>query len=121
MQHERRSGKRQRISLSVDLCQPGRETHTHHACNLTPDGMLLENDAQLFEPGARIELQVRHDERTWHIPASVTHCNSDCIGIMFRQRQAELFRTLTRSSMRPTRSSGGRYLMLHRSDRQSNR
>ncbi|MCB1758308.1 MAG: hypothetical protein KDI68_00820 [Gammaproteobacteria bacterium] len=85
--------------------------------NLTPDGMLLANDAQLFQPGARVTIEVQHHAQSWCIPAVVTHSNNDCIGVMFQQRQAELFRNLSGSMMHLARG-GGRHFMLRRANRQ---
>lgn len=63
--------------------------------NIAPEGMLLENGSGLLSIGSKIELQVSWADCSWTIPATVTHCNTNCIGVMFNERQPLLFRTVT--------------------------
>ncbi|MCP4284828.1 MAG: hypothetical protein GY792_10305 [Gammaproteobacteria bacterium] len=95
MQQERRSGRRQEVLLSVELCHPGKQSMACRAHNLAPEGMLLENNQSLLSIGSQVDLQVSWNDRTWYISAFVTHCNSDCIGVMFNQRQLELYKKVT--------------------------
>lgn len=95
MQLERRSEQRLEVSLSVELSHADSAGTTCRVHNLAPEGMLLENNQQLSTIGARVELQIKWSDRSWNIPALITHCNSECIGVMFCQRQSELYRTVT--------------------------
>jgi len=92
---ERRSGQRHAVMLSVELRHSGTEGKLCRVHNLAPEGMLLENDSNLLNIGSEVELRVSRNKRTWNIPAVVTHCNSNCLGVMFSQRQPDLYRTLT--------------------------
>lgn len=95
MQHERRSGRRHAVLLSVELSQSGKTGTLCRVHNIAPEGMLLENRSSLLKIGSEIELQVSWNDRNWTIAATVTHCNANCIGVMFNQRQPVLFRTVT--------------------------
>jgi hypothetical protein len=108
MQSERRSGQRHAVQLSVELRHAGNENKVCRVHNLAPDGMLLENRTGLLDIGAQIELVVSRSERTWTVPATVTHCNSNCIGVMFSQRQSELYRTVNQPLKQVDQTASGR-------------
>lgn len=106
MQHERRSGQRHAVMLSVELSHSGETSKMCRAHNVTPEGMLLENSTSLLNIGSKVELQVSWNDRSWSIPATVTHCNSNCIGVMFNRRQSEFYRTVTQPLGKSSRSIG---------------
>ena len=109
MPHERRSGQRHAVLLSVKLRYSGEEGRLCRVHNLAPEGMLLENNSNLLRIGTEIELQVSWNDQTWNIPAVVTHCNSNCIGVMFSKRQLEFYRAVTKpleSYDRPIKIAG---------------
>lgn len=104
MQQERRTDQRHQVEFSVELRHSGKAGMACRVHNLAPEGMLLENNQNLSNIGARIELQVSWNDRSWNIPALITHCNNECIGVMFDRRQPELYKMLTqprRSHSRP--------------------
>lgn len=103
MQHERRSGQRHVIHLVVEMGLTGESRRPCRAHNLTPEGMLLENCCGMVTIGTSIDLQIGWQERCWNIPATITHCNSICIGVMFNQRQSELYRTVTQTGVNISR------------------
>ena len=105
MQHERRSGQRHAVLLSVELSHAGEERMKYRAHNVAPEGMLLENRSCLLKIGSRVDLKVAWKERSWSIAATVTHCNSNCMGVMFNQRQSEFYRTVTQPRDRLIESS----------------
>lgn len=96
MPHERRSGQRLGVLLRVLLRHSGNEAKECRVHNIAPEGMLLENNANLQNIGCEVELAVSRNDRTWNIAGVVTHCNSNCAGVMFNQRQSEFYRTVTR-------------------------
>jgi len=112
MRHERRSGQRHAVLLSVELRHAGNESKACRVHNLAPDGMLLENSTGLLNIGAQVELVVSRSERTWTIPATVTHCNNNCIGVMFSQRQSELYRAATQPIKQADRTGSGRHSVI---------
>ena len=95
MPHERRSGLRHAVLLSVELRHAGNESRVCRVHNIAPEGMLLENNTKPLNIGSEVELQITRNDVVWNIPAVVTHCNSNCIGVMFSQRQSEFYRTVT--------------------------
>ena len=98
MLHERRSGQRRAVLLSVELSLADGARRVCRAYNVVPEGMLLENNGSLLKIGTSLALQVGWREQSWTISATVTHCNSHCMGVMFSQRQSEFYRTVTRSN-----------------------
>lgn len=81
--------------LSVELRHSGKEGKICRVHNLAPEGMLLENNLSLLSIGSAVDLLVSRNDRTWAMPAIVTHCNSTCIGVMFSQRQSAFYRAVT--------------------------
>jgi len=103
MQDERRSGQRHAVDLTVELGRSGEPRKPCRAHNLTPDGMLLENCCGILTIGTHVDLQISWHDYCWRISATVTHFNNICIGVMFNQRQSELYRTVTQTGAKTNR------------------
>lgn len=94
---EQRSKQRDLTSFTIELHGQNSEIIDCRALNLSVSGMLLDYDGTDLTIGSNINIFVRFKEHELEIPAAVIHCNSSCIGIMFRQPQPDLYRAVTGS------------------------
>jgi hypothetical protein len=64
------------------------------ALDLSTDGMYLEVQNVTLPTGTLVELEFDTPGRSWLIPAIVVHHHNCGIGLMFRDRQTDLFQEL---------------------------
>jgi len=104
MAPEQRTKHRNFASFSIQLRGENGESNHCKALNLSVAGMLLEYNGASLAIGSSVDIFVSLNEWQSEIPAIVIHSNSSCTGIMFREPQPDLYRTVT-GSMRCARLS----------------
>lgn len=98
MSSDLRSAGRAVVSFPLELRHRGPRAVRCRACNISLEGMLLQTDEISLTVGTRVELRISVEQQVWKIPAVVLHNYGDTMGVMFRHRQPDLYRVVTRHS-----------------------
>jgi hypothetical protein len=98
MSVERRYAARHPVDLPVYIRYRKRRFLAATARELSTDGMTLAVQSLTLPVGTPIELEFRGLGKSWLLAAVVIHGDNSGIGVMFRDRQPELFRGLTQTA-----------------------
>ncbi|MBK1644391.1 pilus assembly protein PilZ [Thiocapsa imhoffii] len=98
---ERRYGAREPIDLAVQIRYRKRRFITARGCNLSDQGLFLEVRNLTLPTGTLIELEFDCLGQEWRIPALVVHHQVRGVGVMFKDKQPQLFSGLSRPPSRP--------------------
>jgi len=94
---EQRNRQRDPISFSIELFGEDGKIADCKALNLSISGMLLDYDGENIAIGSNIDVFARFKRCELAMPAVVVHCNSNCVGIMFKTAQPDLYRAVMES------------------------
>jgi len=94
---EQRSKQRDLSSFSIELYGEDGKIADCKALNLSISGMLLDYDGAGLAIGSNVDVFACFQGCKSAMPAVVIHCNSSCIGIMFKKSQPDLYRAVTES------------------------
>lgn len=100
MSSDLRSAGRTVISFPLELRHRGPHAAQCLACNISLEGMLLHTKDVKLTVGTRVELRIEAGQRIWQVDAVVLHNYGHTMGVMFRQRQPDLYRVVTRQAER---------------------
>ena len=83
------------VSFEMKLNQSGQSEISCRARNISLEGMLLQAAEVGLGVGAEVVLHIDAGSRTWKVPAVVLHNYGHTIGVMFVQRQPDLYQAVT--------------------------
>jgi hypothetical protein len=95
LEQERRFSARHPIDLPVYIRYWRRPFLAARAVEMSASGMTLAVQSLTLPIGTPIELEFSALGRAWLVPAVVVHGDNAGIGVMFRERQPELYEALS--------------------------
>lgn len=95
MSSDLRSAGRAVVSFPLELRHRESPAVRCRACNISVEGMLLQTDEVRLTVGTRVELNIEIEQRVWQVAAVVLHNYGHTMGVMFQQRQPDLYRVVT--------------------------
>jgi len=90
---QKRYQTRLEINREIQLIYRKR-AFTAYATDLSSEGMGLKIEALSIPTGMFLELDLQINGEHWQIPAVITHCSPNNLGVMFLAKQDRLYSTL---------------------------